>query len=126
MTQPTTPLRIAWGPLDSGLYEKMVSALLSILHPSSVRTDGSGGDGGRDVHLQTDAGLEIFELKSFTGIMSSSRRQQVKKSLIRALQLNTVAWFLVVPIDFTPVAKLVRATNPGYECSMSVVWQYLA
>lgn len=102
MTQPTTSLRITWESLDSGLYEDMVSALLSILHPSSVRTDGSGGDGGRDVHFQTNAGLEIFELKSFTGRMSNSRRQQVKRSLMRALQLNPAAWSLVVPIDFTP------------------------
>lgn len=102
MTQPTTSLRITWESLDSGLYEDMVSALLSILHPSSMRTDGSGGDGGRDVHFQTDAGLEIFELKSFTGRMVSSRRQQVKQSLVRALQLNPGSWHLVVPIDFTP------------------------
>jgi hypothetical protein len=79
----------------------MVAVLLSHLHPESVRIDGSGGDGGRDVQITTDAGLQAFELKSFTGRMTSGRRQQVERSLARAATLAPMNWTLIVPIDFT-------------------------
>ena len=96
-----TPNRVRWEDLDPGTYEDMVSVLISRLHPEAQRIDGSGGDGGRDVQVPTDDGLVIFELKSFTGRMDSSRRRQVTASLERASQHEPVAWRLVVPIDPT-------------------------
>ena len=96
-----TPNRVRWEDLDPGTYEDMVSVLISRLHPEAQRIDGSGGDGGRDVQVPTDDGLVIFELKSFTGRMDSSRRRQVAASLERASQHEPVAWHLVVPIDPT-------------------------
>jgi hypothetical protein len=59
----------------------MVAVLISRIHPEAQRIDGSGGDGGRDVQLPLPTGLEIFELKSFTGRMTATRRRQVEKSL---------------------------------------------
>ena len=42
MSQPAVPLRVVWeGIANPQLYEDMVSCLLSILHPNSVRTDAS-------------------------------------------------------------------------------------
>jgi hypothetical protein len=97
--------RIDWSDLrlGSGVYENMVSVLISRLHPEAQRIDGSGGDGGRDVQLPLPSGLEIFELKSFTGRLSRerNRRRQVEKSLKRAANHNPVAWYLVVPINHT-------------------------
>lgn len=102
MRHPATPLRVEWDRLASPrLYEDMVSTLLSIQHPDAVRTDGSGGDLGRDVHFAGPDGLEIFELKSFTGRVNQSRRRQVKSSFERAMALSPAAWSLVVPIDPT-------------------------
>jgi hypothetical protein len=80
----------------------MVAVLLSYLHPTAHRTDGAGGDGGRDVSFPGPDGLEVFELKSFTGRMTPARWTQVKGSLARAAQLTLSSWHLVVPIDFTP------------------------
>lgn len=80
----------------------MVSVLLSHLHLTSTRVDGSGGDGGRDVQVATPSGVRAFELKSFTGRMTSGRRTQVKNSLLKAEKLRPVDWTLIVPIDFTP------------------------
>ena len=93
---------VRWESLEPGTFEEMVSVLISRLHPEAQRIDGSGGDGGRDVQVPTGDGLVIFELKSFTGRMSSSRRRQVEASLERASQHEPAEWRLVVPIDPTP------------------------
>lgn len=76
--------------------------LVSRLHPTAQRIDGSGGDGGRDVLVPLETGLEIYQLKSHTGRMGKSQRKQVKNSLARAAEHNPAAWYLVVPIDPTP------------------------
>ena len=95
--------RVKWGELDPGLYEDMVAVLLSNIYPDAAeRIDGSGGDGGRDVQLRYGADLDGFELKGFTGRMSSGRRAQVKRSLQRAASLGLRSWTLVVPINPTP------------------------
>ena len=102
MNPPAAPVRVEWDRLRSpDLFEDMVSTLLSIQHPTAVRTDGSGGDGGKDVHFDDPVGLEIFELKSFTGRLKTARRTQVKKSFDRAMKLKPPTWALVVPIDPT-------------------------
>ncbi len=82
-----------------------MSVLLSRLHPDAQRIDGTGGDGGRDVqivHGQDDQITDAFELKSFTGRITPSRRTQTARSLKRAASLDPIRWWLVVPIDPTP------------------------
>ena len=94
-----------WDDLEAGKYEDMVSVLLSRLHPEAHRIDGKGGDGGRDVqivHGPDGRILRAFELKSFTGRVTGSRRRQVERSLKRAAELRPEQWTLVVPIDPTP------------------------
>ena len=96
---------IRWEDFEPQGYEKLVSVLLSRLHADAQRIDGKGGDGGRDVqivHKQTDQITDAFELKSFTGRMTTSRRRQVADSLKRAAALEPRQWTLVVPIDPTP------------------------
>jgi hypothetical protein len=85
----------------------MVSLLLAVLHPTSVRTDGAGGDGGRDVHVEGNGndGDDIFELKSFTGRLNGSRRRQIKRSFQRAMASKPASWALVVPIDLNPAEQ---------------------
>ena len=98
-------MRIRWEDVARETYDDMVSVLLYRIHPKAERIDGKGGDEGRDVQLVTSQGLSIFQLKSFTGRMNSSRRAQVKKSLERGLQSKPAAWTLVVPIDATPAER---------------------
>ncbi len=87
--------------MSADVYEDMVSCLLSNLNPKTLRIDGSGGDGGRDVLFDSPDGLQIYELKSFTGRMAPGRRTQVQLSLAKAATHNPVRWELVVPINPT-------------------------
>lgn len=111
--------RVLWESLGREVYEDMVAVLLSRLHPSAQRIDGSGGDGGRDVQIAGEDGLVIYQLKSQTGRMDRSRRQQVASSLVSASQHSPAKWFLVVPIDPTPGERewFNRLVEPlGFEC----------
>ena len=96
---------IRWDELGPQRYEDMVSVLVSRLHPDAQRIDGKGGDGGRDVQVvrgQDSQTTDAFELKSFTGRMTSGRRRQVEHSLKRAATVDPARWSLIVPIDPTP------------------------
>ncbi len=98
-------MKIQWNDFEPQGYEDMVSVLLSRLHPDAQRIDGKGGDGGRDVQIvdgQDDSIIHAFELKSFTGRMTTVQRRQVEKSLKRAASLEPARWTLIVPIDPTP------------------------
>ena len=97
-------MRIRWMEFEPQGYEDMVAVLLSRLHPDSQRIDGKGGDGGRDVQIADQDGqlIHAFELKSFTGRMTTKRRKQVIRSLKRVAGLKPPEWTLVVPIDPTP------------------------
>lgn len=114
-------MEVRWDePKVRARYEPLVSVLISWLYPDAQRIDGSGGDGGRDVLVPTDDGLLIFELKSFTGrISSGGRKAQITRSLARAAEHSPVAWRLIVPIDPTPseLAWFERVTAPyPFEC----------
>ena len=114
---------VRWADLGPQAYEDMVSVLLSRLHLDAQRIDGKGGDGGRDVQIVHDPDgiiTHAFELKSFTGRMTSSRRRQVARSLKRAAALNPARWTLVVPIDPTPAEdKWFRGLGAGYSFPMA-------
>lgn len=73
-------------------FEILVGVLLSRLHLESQRIDGQGGDGGRDVELQIEGKLELFESKFFPDRVSKEkgRRKQVERSLARARPVSRI------------------------------------
>ena len=96
---------IRWEDLGPQRYEDIVSVLVSRLHPDAQRVDGKGGDGGRDLQIvrgQDNQLTDAFELKSFTGRMTSVRRRQVERSLKQVANFDPARWSLIVPIDPTP------------------------
>ena len=117
-------MQIQWNGFEPQGYEDMVSVLLSRLHPGAQRIDGKGGDGGRDVQIvdgQDGPITYAFELKSFTGRMTTGRRRQVERSLKRAASLGPARWILVVPIDPTPAEdNWFRKLSKGY--SLPIEW----
>jgi hypothetical protein len=96
------PNAVRWEDLDPAKIENMISVLISRLHTDVQRVDGSGGDGGRDVQIPLDSGLIIYEVKSFTGRLTNSRKQQIKRSLKAASSHKPKQWHLVMPLDLTP------------------------
>jgi hypothetical protein len=94
--------QVEWSRIDSATYERMVAVLINTLHPGSTRIDGVSGDGGRDVQLRASGRLDVFQLKSQTGRVGKSQRQQIKELFEKAAELNPDSWTLVVPIDPTP------------------------
>jgi hypothetical protein len=96
--------RVRFDQLSPRKYEDMVSVLLS-RERQTHRVDGTGGDGGRDCYFSDNDGTDAYELKSFTGRMTQSRRRQVTRSLRRAMVQTPRTWTLVLPIDFTPAEQ---------------------
>ncbi|CAM5321772.1 hypothetical protein SAVIM338S_00773 [Streptomyces avidinii] len=83
--------------------EALVTMLVLRLRPRAQEVDGSGGDGGRDLLEYTESGELInYEAKSFTGRMTSGRRQQVIGSLISTARHQPDHWDLLVPISPNP------------------------
>ena len=118
-------MSIRWDELGREKYEDVVSVLLSRLCPDSQRIDGKGGDGGRDVQIvnkQTGQIIIAFQLKSFTGRMADSQRQQVFHSLNRASALEPSQWILVVPIDPTP-GELSWFRRLGEDYAFPIEWR---
>jgi hypothetical protein len=95
--------RIPWVQVPEPTVEQMIAVLLSNMHQGdAARIDGRGGDGGRDVQIRTQESIRTFEIKSFTGRMTPSRRSKVQASLERAATLAPIDWTLLVPIDPNP------------------------
>ena len=91
--------RIPWVQVPEPTVEQMIAVLLSNMHQGdAARIDGRGGDGGRDVQIRTQESIRTFEIKSFTGRMTPSRRSKVQASLERAATLAPIDWTLLVPI----------------------------
>ncbi|MCR3748139.1 hypothetical protein [Lentzea californiensis] len=92
---------INWVNVGSGeRFEKIVSTLLSTLHPESERIDGSGGDGGRDHQLRSGDELHIWQSKWYVDRLSKSRsrKRKILESLDAAAESKPSAWSLVTPM----------------------------
>jgi hypothetical protein len=113
--------RVDFSRLSSKQYEDMISVLLSRIRQTH-RVDGSGGDGGRDCYFSDENGTDVYELKSFLGRMNDVRRQQVVRSLQRALKGSPRTWSLVVPIDATPKEQKWFDSLPSSTAATTLTW----
>ncbi|ARE79435.1 hypothetical protein B6R96_36010 (plasmid) [Streptomyces sp. Sge12] len=96
---------VPWDELakNPNASEALITMLLLRLRPRAQEVDGTGGDGGRDL-LEYSAANELinYEVKSFTGRMTPTRRRQVRRSLISSARHQPDHWDLVVPISPNP------------------------
>lgn len=97
-------MAIEWDRVGQQAFDRHVEALLYQMFDGrggpAIPVDGRGGDGGIDVKVVTDAGLQIFQLKYHPdGIAAGykGRRAAIKKSFERAMRHKPVEWTLVVP-----------------------------
>jgi hypothetical protein len=97
------------GPLHSREqnFEQMMAQLLALDYGASA-IDGSGGDGGIDCYVMNPDGmLTIFQSKYYIDRLTSSRKNQIRRSFERAVkQHNVRKWVLCVPLDPTPAEDL--------------------
>jgi hypothetical protein len=97
---------VHWGSYPGDLLERVMSVLLFQERPTAWRRRPSQGDGGLDLGEPTSDGYHVYQIKGFTGSMTSSRRRQVRQSLQQILDDPRVdrpvtGWSLVVPLDPT-------------------------
>jgi len=86
---------------DPAGFERLAKQLVTREFPGAICIDGRGGDGGIDARWNGPDGLVIIEMKKFTRINATGRRQ-IKRSLTRAAEHRPSRWILVVPTDPTP------------------------
>ncbi|OWV04710.1 hypothetical protein B5D80_19655 [Micromonospora wenchangensis] len=92
---------------DPARFERAMKMLIKKTDPRAQGVDGAGGDGGRDSYVPTrfvsGDGMRVYEVKSFTGRLTGSRRSQVKKSLAMAVKEHSPSeWVLIIPLEFSP------------------------
>ncbi|UTJ05544.1 hypothetical protein [Arcobacter roscoffensis] len=88
-------------------YEKSCLSILESKYQNAHTVKaGYKGDGGIDIYIG-DLGInpiDIYQCKYFLNNLNDSQKQQIKKSLIRAIEhedYNLTAWYLCLPKDLT-------------------------
>lgn len=121
LNQAGGPL-VRWEALEQALFDRLIEALIMNRSPQDrvEPVDGRGGDGGVDVRVRTAKGeLHIYQLKYFPEGFDGrfrGRRQQIERSLVRALAHKPDRWVLVAPCNPTPSGydylKKLRKNHP--------------
>ncbi|MGY4541233.1 hypothetical protein ACVWY0_001142 [Arthrobacter sp. UYNi723] len=102
--------RIEWTRYNGDDIESLVAMFISGDHPEAERITPSKGDGGIDVLVKTDK-TRVYQVKKFSGPLSSSQAKQIKKSVDRLCSdprlkdLQVDEWHLVMPWDATLETK---------------------
>ncbi|WP_248761450.1 hypothetical protein [Pseudarthrobacter sp. SSS035] len=102
--------RIEWTRYNGDDIESVVAMFISGDYPAAERINPSVGDGGIDVLVKTDK-TRVYQVKKFTGPLSTSQANQVKKSVDRLCtdprvkDLQVDEWHLVMPWDATLETK---------------------
>ncbi len=99
---------VHWGSYEPGALEITMALLLHQSRPHSWHRAPSQGDGGVDVVAALpDGRFDVYQIKGFTGRLSTAgRKRQIKKSLEAViadprLPGKVRGWYLVLPLDFT-------------------------
>ncbi|CAN5646383.1 hypothetical protein BH10ACT3_BH10ACT3_00290 [soil metagenome] len=97
--------RVNWSTVDHNDFERIAAVLIHRCHPRAQRLQASRGDKGIDIldpiAPETE---EVYQVKSFTGSLTSRRRAQITNSFNRVLEARGARlrhWYLVVPMDRT-------------------------
>src|SRR3954470_2275327 len=95
--------RIEWTRLSGDDAEAAVGIMLCRENPAATRIRPSKGDRGVDVYVPGEDGWTVYQVKSFTGRLTSSHKRQITKSwtrfseLVAEKKLKIAAWHCVRP-----------------------------
>ena len=96
-------IRIHGGePGARDVFEKVIYELLSVENPDKEVhiVKASRGDGGIDVYVHREDGIDIYQCKFFMGTLDSSRWGQIKESIGKAMEpkgVKVLRWYLCMP-----------------------------
>ena len=84
------------------MFEKAMAALLRAENPGKEVhiVEASRGDGGIDVYVHHEEGIDIYQCKFYMGAMTSAQWSDVRKSFDRAMEpkgVNVLRWYLCLP-----------------------------
>lgn len=112
-------MQIEWKNLSREEFERIVEALVRRNWEGAATVivpEGRGGDGGIDIDVIQPDYRRIYQLKhfidGFSGNLKSTRRRQIKKSFLSAIELEPKPdeWLIVIPAKLTPdERKFIRA-----------------
>lgn len=105
---------IAWTVVDPDTIERMIAVGLCRRYTNARRINPSQGDGGLDVVVPVSNGSQLhvdnYQVKKFANGLNDSRKQQIKKSLTRAIATHNdtknfdykiATWYLAVPMELS-------------------------
>ena len=96
-------IRIHGGePGARDVFEKAMDELLRAENPGEEVhiVKASQGDGGIDVYVHQEDGIDIYQCKFFMGSMNPSRWSQIKDSFSKAMEpkgVKVLRWVLCMP-----------------------------
>ncbi len=99
--------RVEWSRLGGDACEELLGVLLLRKYGTARRMRPSRGDGGIDIYIPKSDGWIVYQIKSFTGPLTTSRKQKIEKSwttfrdFVAAHQIPVAAWYLLRPEDAT-------------------------
>ena len=95
--------RVEWSRRTADEIETLIGIMLCRLNPAATRIRPSQGDRGVDVYVPDGDEWTVYQVKSFTGPLTSSHKRQIKKSwvsfteLVQEQSLKIRAWYLIRP-----------------------------
>jgi|GEM_PF-777303 len=105
-------MRVEWTLLSGDDAEMLLAMLLCSQMPNAKHLRPGQGDGGIDVFDPGPNGLDmerdVYQVKRFTGTLTSSQKRKIKGSFARVQATSAgegwriTAWNLVLPINPTP------------------------
>jgi hypothetical protein len=114
--------RVEWSRRTADEIETVLGIMLCRDNPSATRVRPSRGDKGVDVYIPSAGGWTVYQVKSFTGSLTSSHKRQIRNSwdafaaLVQDRELRIQSWYLMRPENPTwPDEEFLRDLTEGAE-----------
>ena len=125
-------IRIHGGePGARDVFERVMEELLRAENPGKEVhiVKASHGDGGIDVYVHQEDGIDIYQCKFFMGSMNASRWSQINDSFSRAMEpkgVKVLRWVLCMPREMQKedIAKwdeFLRTSNKSFKVDISQI-----